>query len=200
MKYGRFTKFLHLSIAVTITLQLVLSLLMESPRPHHARTLLQSTGYELHEIVGLTVLALLVMHWLIFLSGNAYKGLGHFFPWFSRQRRQALWDEARKLAKLQLGKPDDQDAVAGAIQGAGLLVGLFLAVSGCLIFLGMANDGTSSETIRWVREFHGFWGPVMWGYLGVHVCATLLHRLQGHREVLEIFRLGASSPVDRDSP
>lgn len=193
MRYGRFTKFLHMALALAITLQLLLSLVMAPPHLHHARTAWQSTGYKMHEFVGLTVLGLLILHWLTFLSGHARNGMGHFFPWFSSRRRGAFWGEVQKLFRLQLDDPQDQDAVAGAIQGLGLLVGLFLGASGCLIFFGMASDGTSGKTIHWIREFHGFWGPVMWGYLGIHVCATLVHHIKGHRQVLDIFRLGSSA-------
>jgi len=191
MKFGRITKLLHLGLASTISLQLLLSLVMASPHPGRERGLVGTFSYQLHEYVGLTALVLILLHWLLFLSGNAYKGLGHFYPWFSAQRRQSLWLEVRSLARLQVGNPATQDQVAGALQGLGMLVGLMLAASGGLIFFGMAADGSASPSIHLVKEFHGFWGPVMWGYVGIHFCATVMHRLLGHDEVADIFRLGS---------
>ena len=192
MKYSRITKLLHLGVASTISLQLLLSLVMEAPHAGRTRSLMESIGYDLHEFVGLAALTFISLHWLVFLSGNAYKGLGHFFPWFSSQRRQSVWREAKALMHLQLGEVATQDQVAGALQGLGLLIGLMLAVSGGVIFWGMAADGSGGPMIHLVKEFHGFWGPVMWGYLGIHLGATLLHRVLGHDEVTDIFRVGSS--------
>ncbi len=191
MKYSRITKLLHLGVASTISLQLLLSLVMASPHPGRERSLVGTWGYELHEYVGLTALALIVLHWLLFFSGNAYKGLGHFFPWFSAPRRQSLWQEVRTLARFRVGNPATQDQLAGALQGLGMLVGLMLAASGGLIFFSMAADGSGSPSVHLVKEFHGFWGPVMWGYVGIHFGATLIHRFLGHDEVADIFRLGS---------
>jgi len=45
-----------------------------------------------------------------------------------------------------------------------------------------------NAAIHAVKEFHELWGPVMWGYAGIHTGATLLHIWLGQRSVLLIFR------------
>ena len=127
-------------------------------------------------------------HWVVFATGHAHKGIGHFFPWFSRASRDAVLGEVRELITLKLGDPEQNDSLAGAIEGLGLLVGSILAVSGAVLFFGIAENGVMSRTIHTVKEFHEFWGPVMWAYLCIHAGAAMLHPGLGHRSVLSIFK------------
>ena len=188
MKYGRVTRVLHLLIAIGISLQLLLSLVMEAPRPGHGVGGLEAFTFEAHEFVGIAVLAILVVHWLMFVTGNAHKGWLHFFPWFSAERVRAVFTEVGELVRFKVGDPEVQDSLAGAIQGLGLVVASLLAVTGTVVFFGMADDGSMSAAVHAVKEFHEFWGPVMWGYLVLHIGAVMLHRALGHRSVLGIFR------------
>lgn len=188
MKYGLYTRVLHWLLAAAISLQMLLSLVMRPPHPGRVHTAFENLTYDAHRYVGVAVLAIVVLHWLLFISGNAHKGWGHFFPWFSRERRTAVFDDIKGLLRLRIENPEQQDSLAGGIQGLGLLVGTLLAASGLVLFLGMASDGAMSATVHAIAEFHSFWGPVMWGYLGLHVGAVAIHLLSGHRSVLNIFR------------
>lgn len=188
MKYGRFTRVLHLFIAAGITFELLSSLFMKTPRPGRVLTPLQSFGYETHQWVGMAVLAVLALHWAVFAAGHAHKGIGHFFPWFSRARMGEVAGEVRELLQFRVTDPERNDSLSGAIEGIGLLVGTLLAVSGAVLFFGTADNGTMSNAIRSARKFHEFWGPAMWTYLCVHAGAAMLHLGLGHRSLLLIFR------------
>ena len=189
MKYSRPIRILHALFALGITLQLLLSNLMRQPRPGRLRTAFEALTFAIHEYVGLALVVVLVVHWLLHLAGHAPKGLAHFFPWFSRERMVRLKAEARELLQMKLGEPEAQDAIAGAIQGVGLVVATLLAISGGVVFFGMADDGTMSEATRSIRKVHTTIAPLMWGYLGVHLAAALVHVAAGHRSILAIFRL-----------
>jgi len=165
---------------------------MRQPRPGRLRTAFEALTFAVHEYVGLALILVLVAHWLLHLARRAPKGLGHFFPWVSRERMGRLRVEATDLMRLQLGEPDAQDAIAGAIQGLGLVIATILAITGGIVFFGMADDGTMSATIRSVRKAHTTLAPLMWGYIGIHVVATIVHVAAGHRSILAIFRLRAS--------
>jgi len=188
MKFGRFTRILHTLIAIGITLELVSSLVLRTPRPGRALTPLQSFGYQAHEMIGMAVLVVLILHWLVFATSHAHKGIGHFFPWFSRASRDAVLGEVRELLTLKLGDPEQNDSLSGAIEGLGLLVGSILAVSGAVLFFGIAENGAMSRPVHAVKDFHEFWGPVMWTYLCIHAGAAMLHLGLGHRSVLSIFK------------
>lgn len=188
MKYTRFTRILHSLIAAGITLEMLLTLFMKNPRPGRVLTTLQAFSYESHRWIGMAVLAVLALHWLVFAAGHAHKGISHFFPWFSRARRDELASEIRELLRFKVADPADKDALSGAVEGIGLLIGTLLAVSGAILFFGIAEDGSASRAVRVVKEFHEFWGPAMWTYLGVHAGAVMLHLALGHRSVLQVFR------------
>jgi cytochrome b561 len=189
MKFGRFTRLLHLLIAVGITLELLSSLFMKTPRPGRVLTPLQSLGYEIHQWVGMAVLVALALHWTVFAAGHAHKGIGHFFPWFSRSRMTEIAREVRELLRFRIADPDRCDSLSGAVEGIGLVLGTLLAVSGAWLFFGAAPDGTLGAALRPIRKFHEFWGPAMWAYLGVHAGAAMLHLGLGHRSILAVFRL-----------
>jgi cytochrome b561 len=188
MKYSRFTRILHALIAIGISLELLLSLVMKAPKPGRVLTPLQSFVYEAHKMVGMAVLVVLFLHWIVFVSGHAYKGIGHFFPWFSNARMQAVLSDIRELLRLKVGDPEQEDSFSGAIEGLGFIVGSILAASGTVLFFGIAENGAMSAVTHAVKEFHEFWGPVMWGYLGIHAGAMMVHLGLGHRSVLSIFR------------
>jgi len=123
------------------------------------------------------------------LSGQARNGLGHFFPWFSPPRLRELSREARAIARLRIGDPDEEIALAGAVQGLGLIIALVLAVTGTTIYFGMAPDGAMSAAIRSVRTIHTTAAPLMWGFLAIHVAAVAVHLALRHRSILAIFRV-----------
>jgi len=188
MKYGRFTRILHTLIASGILLELLSSLVMRTPRSGRVLTPLQSFGYEAHAWVGMAVFVVLVLHWLVFAAGHAHKGMGHFFPWFSRARLDAVVSEARELLRLKVGDPEQNDSLAGAFEGLGLLVASILAITGVVLFFGIAESGAMSRATRAVREFHEFWGPAMWTYLCIHAGAAMVHLGLGHGSILSVFR------------
>jgi cytochrome b561 len=192
VKYSRPIRVLHAAFAFGISLQLLLSNLMRQPRPGRLRTAFETLTFAIHDYVGLALIAVLIVHWLLHLAGHAPKGLAHFFPWFSRERMGRLKAEARELLQMKLAEPEAQDAIAGAIQGLGLVVAALLAITGGVIFFGMADDGTMSATTRSIRKVHTTLAPLMWGYLGIHIAAALAHVAAGHRSILAIFRLRGS--------
>jgi cytochrome b561 len=188
MKYGRFTRILHSLIAIGILLELLSSLVMRTPRPGRVVTPLQAFGYDTHAWVGMAVFVVLVLHWIVFVAGHARKGIGHFYPWFSRARLDAVVSDARELLRLRVEDPDKADSLAGAIEGLGLLVASILGATGVALFFGIAENGVMSSAIRTVREFHEFWGPAMWTYLCIHAGAAMVHLGLGHRSILSVFR------------
>lgn len=188
MKYGRLTRILHTLIAIGISLELLLSLVMEAPKLGRVPTPLQSFGYEAHKMIGMAVFVVLFLHWIVFVTGNAYKGIGHFFPWFSNSRMQAVLSDIRELFILRVGDPEQKDSFSGAIEGLGFIVGSILAASGAVLYFGIAENGAMSAVIHALKEFHEFWGPVMWWYLGIHAGAAVVHLGLGHRSILSIFR------------
>ena len=184
-----YIRLLHLLLATGIVVSLVTSLFSERPEAGEMRSAVEAIGFEVHELAGMAVLAVLAVHWLAFAVGNAYKGIGYFFPWFSPTRLRGLGAELRQFARLELGEPGAQDAVAGAVQGFGLVIGSALAATGAMLYFGIAPDGSMSTAVHAVKELHETLGPAMWAYLVIHAGAAAVHLLVGHRSVLDVFWL-----------
>jgi uncharacterized membrane protein len=135
MKYNKLTRWLHAAIALGVTLQLLLSLAMETPKPGRPFGGLEAAAFESHEVMGLFVSGVLLLHWLFLLSGHAGLGKEHLFPWFSRQRRDAMIDEIKQQwARRRLEDTQQPSAVAGATHGLGLLVTSIMAITGGVVY------------------------------------------------------------------
>jgi len=190
LTYDKTTRWLHAGLALGITLQLALSLVMESPEPDEpAITGIAAATFEVHENVGMVVLAILVLHWLWQLSGHTLHGLGHLFPWFSASGRAAVVADAKHLVASRMRDNPEVSPLAGAVHGLGILVATAMAASGAVLYFGMADNGSMSKPVNVIEEFHGLMANFMWAYLVGHVAMGALHRKLGHADGSEIFRL-----------
>ena len=195
MKYDRITRWLHAGIALGVVVQLLCSLFMAVPSPGRH---LPHAGYLLfliHRWSGITVVALVILHWLWNLSGHVAGGWGHLFPWFSGPRMQRLMSDIKDAPKWLKGEfPDQQEEtipLAGAIHGLGLLAVTAVALSGAVIFFGMGPDGAASGFVALVKEGHAFLGNVIWVYFVGHAGIAVLHQVRGERLISRMFNLVA---------
>lgn len=188
MRYDPVTRLLHLCIAVGVSVQMLVSLVMVHPKPGRAA----NQWFELHETLGLALLGVLVAHWLWSLGRSAARAepMG-LFPWFSRTRMAELGADIREtsayLMRLRLPEGEKARPLPAAIQGLGLLLALVLAATGAVLFIGMAPDGRMSAPVHAVKEVHEALAPLMWAYLVVHPALGVLHQLAGHRTLDRVF-------------
>ncbi|MBY0431158.1 MAG: cytochrome b/b6 domain-containing protein [Rhodospirillales bacterium] len=183
------TRALHAGIAVGMSAQMLTSLAMVYPKPGR----LPNAWYEVHETLGMALLGLLLVHWLWVLLRTLRGEPLMLMPWFSPQRRAALWADLREvvadLSRLRLPADDRPRPLAAAIQGLGLLLGVALAGTGTALALGMAENGAMGPLLHDVKEVHEALGPLMWAYLAVHPTLALLHQMAGHGTLSAMFRL-----------
>lgn len=190
MKYDPLTRLLHLLVAGGVTLQLMTSLVMVYPKPGR----LPNSWYEIHETVGMGLLAVVTAYWLWVAARSAVRGEPlMLFPWLSGRRLIALRDDcietAKEVAHLRLATGTEPRPLPAAIQGLGLLLLLGLAGTGSAIELAMAPDGGLSPLFRAVKEVHESMAPLMWAYLVVHPLMGLLHQMAGHGSLNRMFGL-----------
>jgi cytochrome b561 len=188
MKYDPLTRILHLLVALGVTSQMVTSLVMIYPKPGR----LPNQWYEVHEAVGITLLGVVSVHWLWALSRTVLRGEAlMLFPWFSAAKLRALWaDVVETMDGLRHGQlPNGRDTkpLPAAVQGAGLLLALFMAGTGTALAVGMAPDGGLSLTLRAVKEIHEAAAPLMWAYLIAHPLLGLAHQMAGHQTLNRMF-------------
>ena len=191
MKYDRMTRWLHAGIALGISAQLGLSLLMEAPddQDEVLASGLPLQLFEAHENIGMALLALLVLHWLWSLSGHVQGGFGHLFPWFSKERMNKVKEEAKEALNFKVSDPEVNNALAGAVHGLGLLAATGMAATGAVIFFNLSETGHMTKLGETFHNIHGIIAPLMWGYLIGHVAVAVIHKKMGHTNVKEMFSL-----------
>jgi cytochrome b561 len=188
MKYDTLTRILHGLAALGVASQMLTSLVMVYPKPGR----LPNEWYEVHEVVGISLLAIVSMHWLWAIGRIMVRGETlMLFPWLSRSLLSDLGrdiaETAREALRGRLTGGDETRSLPAAVQGAGLLLALLMAGTGTSLAIGMAPDGALSPTLRTVKEIHEAMAPVMWTYLIAHPLLGILHQLAGHRALNKMF-------------
>ncbi|MGE5310357.1 MAG: cytochrome b/b6 domain-containing protein [Nitrospirota bacterium] len=191
MNYDRVVRWLHAGMALAVVIQMLSSMVMQVPQPGRMPLEPQHAFFLIHEASGLTVVTLLVLHWLWALSGYVAGGWGHLFPWFSRARLQALLAALKALPTwLRDNRAVDEEVMhplVGAVHGLGLLT--VMALTGATMVLGMGLGGSMGTILRAVRWAHGFFANFMWAYVMGHVAMALLHQVRGERLLTKMFDL-----------
>lgn len=180
---SRTTRWLHLLVAAVVVHQMIMSTLMQVPNVQHHRV--GNVWWEFHEYGGLSSFVILLAFWLWSIKRSAAEtGFGDWFPWFSADRRAALWcdigDYLRAARKLRLPTPGAATPLAAMVQGLGLLLVTVMSISGCLIWLSLQLGGDWPVRLHWIKQLHGTLGNVVWYYLAIHAGAAVMHEFFGH--------------------
>jgi cytochrome b561 len=186
------TRLLHLGLALAVTAQLALSLVMPAPGVHHHRhTPLQADSFEIHEWVGMATLGIVLAHWLWTAFARESVGLSRLFPWRSRARRE-VYSDLRGLGSRQLPHGGPRGGLPGLVHGLGLLAVSGMALTGSVIFFWLPENGAAVPAgAKNVIEIHQFIANFVWVYWFGHVGLAVLHRLAGHDTLRAMFRLRA---------
>ena len=88
-KWSVQTRWLHMGLALTVTLQLAISLIMEPPDEESASAIARA-AFEAHEAVGIAAVMVVALHWLWTVLSRADGGLARLFPW-----RGSAWTEVK---------------------------------------------------------------------------------------------------------
>lgn len=171
------TRLFHASLAAAVIVQLLSSLWMHRPRG----TTPGNNFFLVHEYAGMVALALAFLFWVTVLRRHVGTAPGALIPWFSAERRRALWADVgthlRAARALTLPPHDDKAALPSAIHGLGLLLISYMAVSGTYWYLmSLAGLGRSAFVAPFM-ELHGLLGNVVWAYLIGHAALALLHHV-----------------------
>jgi len=184
-RWSRPLRLLHLLLAIGVTVQLSIGSFMHSPRQGRP----DSFGFETHEILGLTLLALVVLHWLWSLT-HPNEGLRHLFPWTRAGLRRVLTEfwQAVRYQQLPSGGPDVDSGLAGFTHGLGLLAVTGMALTGCAFYLSrMAGAGHVALEI--IEDIHDTLAVITWIYWSGHLAVTVLHSLFRHPTFMRMFSL-----------
>lgn len=187
------TRLLHLALASGVTLQLLLSTIMQRPRPGTVATTLESLAFSLHEVIGLS-LALVIPCWLLWLLLRRDEPTaGELFMWTRRAGRLAMSGAIRRVLtdawRGLLTVEGEIQPLVRSVHGLGILCVLLMACSGILAWLGMDETGALTGWARIALDIHQLTANFMWLFLIGHAGMALLHQYRGEATISRMFSL-----------
>lgn len=178
------TRLLHFLLALSVTHQLFISLVMVVPQDNRPGDIL----FSLHENAGLATFAIVLTYWSWLALRRSDRGAGALFPWFSRSARTAVVNDVlahlTSLRRLRL-PPGEEQPLAAAVHGLGFLAATIMAGTGAIAWSSLLSKPTTAL----ILEVHMTLGNVMWVYLIGHTTLALLHEFAGERLLRRIFSL-----------
>ena len=183
------TRLLHWGMAVTVSFQLLISLIMEHPKPGRVLTSTQALSFELHEWVGLATVGVIIAHWVwsaLFTRDDS--GFRHLFPWDAKGRAKLLV-ELRQILRFQLPQGGPEGGLAGLVHGLGFLAVSAMAATGAVLFFIYPKSGAETPFVGNVADLHSLIANLAWVYWYGHIGMALLHEILGHRVLARIFLL-----------
>lgn len=190
------TRWLHIGLAVTVTAQLFISLIMEPPI-HQDASALAHGAYQVHEAVGLAALAIVLAHWLWTMIAKADGGRAHLFPWRG-EALAAVKGDIAALMNRRLPDGGPRGGLPGLVHGLGFLAVSGMAMTGAVLFEIFPDAGRPGPIAHGFKEVHQFLANFVWAYWYGHVGLALLHKWSGHPNVKAMFSLGARNSFSGD--
>jgi cytochrome b561 len=184
-QWSRPLRLLHLLLAIAVTAQLFIGSFMRSP--HHGRA--DSVGFEVHEILGFTILVLVLLHW-VWSYKHPNEGLRHLFPW-TRSGLCSVYSEllqAVRQRRLPPGGPGTDGGLAGFVHGLGLLAVTAMVVTGSVFYFSRMS-GVGRNTLEIIEDIHDSLAVITWVYWGGHLAMTLFHSLMHQHTFSHMFDL-----------
>jgi len=181
------TRFLHLGLALFITLELFNSLVMQE---RAAGSGLGGIMLEVHEWAGMGALLIVLAHWGWSIWGASNESIRHLFPWGSGDRAK-LWRELRDLSSLRLPPGGPSGRLAGLVHGLGFLAVTVMALTGAVLFFGLPEGGGEPGLLtEGAEEVHEILSTFVWIYWGGHVAMAVLHKVLARDGTLQrMFKL-----------
>ncbi len=152
---------------------------------HHTVGPVEETlGFEVHEILGLTIAALVVIRIMLAMTSLPGANWRHLFPWLFAEGRKQLSSEIKlQMAgwkSMKLAPPEDGEAVARSVHGLIILSSVIMGITGTILYFGWSTTAPQTEMIEWVASIHETVVGGLEALLGAHILAVILHQRQGH--------------------
>jgi len=134
-----------------------------------------STGYLIHAYLGLSLMSVLAIR---FMDGYGSRGVMGFRGWFpfSRSQFQLAVEDVGQLLQFKMPHRLAHQGITGVVQAAGLLIFMWMAITGTgIYFLGAADSGFGEI----LEELHEVGEALVPLYLLLHIGSVFLHSLAG---------------------
>jgi cytochrome b len=167
------TRFIHLGLTILGILALLTGLAAgDYKRAHHL-------GFSLHKWLGLSLAGFVFFRLWLGFYGNLEARFSQWLP-YTRERWLMVLKDIVNLLRLQLPERPTHQGLAGVVQGFGLAVFSWMALTGTLLFLFLEPGRRAGGVLHFVKELHelGLWLLLL--FLAIHVGAVILHALAGN--------------------
>ncbi|PKI16599.1 cytochrome b/b6 domain-containing protein [Colwellia sp. 12G3] len=135
-----------------------------------------SNGYLLHSYLGLSLASVMLIRVAIGFTNASALSFKKWSP-FSKQQRQYAIDDFRTLLTFKIPNRERHDGLAGLTQTFGLLIFIWMSVTGTTLFM-LGSEG-GSNIFEYVEELHEVGESLIPIFLALHVGAVILHTLCG---------------------
>jgi cytochrome b561 len=176
-----------MAMALAVSLQLLLSLVMVPPDEEHASTTARF-AFEAHQWVGLAAVVVVILHWLWSAISLEEGSLADLFPW-SGPGRAAIKEDLAKVRNRELPEGGPRGGLPGLVHGLGFLAVTGMALTGLTLFIIFPESGKPDSTVESVADIHSLIANFVWVYWFGHVAMALGHRWAGHPNVKDMFSL-----------
>lgn len=191
------TKILHIGMVATVSAQLFISLIMSEPDDKGSA--IGHLAYQAHEVVGLTALGIIALHWVWSISSQSDGRLKHLFPWSGSEKKRVI-SEIKALSSGQLPDTRKHGGLAGFVHGLGFLAVTGAAISGAIIFFTFPESGNPGALGEATKEIHEAIAALVWTYWAAHGGIAILHHLSGSDTVKKIFSFKAMKTKSNKLP
>lgn len=170
---------LHLTVALLVTAQIVIGLVMSRHTLFLVRT---------HFYLGLTIAAIVLLHWAWLLLRERSL-LHHLFPWTPRRLVEAVRDAtAASRGQLPQSGPSGS-ALAGLVHGLGLLALTAVAALGTTIFVLLQLGRAKTHLAETIEDLHSTFAWILIVYWCGHVLLAAVHEARGDHVIARMFRI-----------
>ncbi|MCE5266059.1 MAG: cytochrome b/b6 domain-containing protein [Deltaproteobacteria bacterium] len=136
-------------------------------------------GFSLHRWIGVGVALLIGLRLAYGIWGPEEIRFINWVP-YTRERLRLVWEDVAGLARFRLPERQPHQGVAALVETSGLLLFLFLAASGLLLFFMIAQGHRAEGMTRAVKEFHEVAEVLLPLFFFGHGGAVLLHAMTGN--------------------
>lgn len=206
-RYAKQIRILHSLLALCMLTQIAIGELMDVPevedapatagihwimpayayegQQHPAGMPVEETlGFEVHEILGLTIAGLLLVRLMLAMTSLPGANWRDLAPWASAGGRKQLVRESKmQMAGWKQGKlapPEDGEAVARSVHGFILLAGFGMGITGPILYFGWSQTTPQTDLIELVAQTHELLIGGLEALLAAHILAVIMHQRQGH--------------------
>lgn len=156
--------FLHAGLALTVTIQLFVSLVM-------------GAWFPVHMWVGFVAFWIVILHWIhSYYDKKGITSFKHLFP-YGPKGLLAILRDLKNLCFLRLPAKGAQPGLPGLVHGLGLLAVTGMAFSGILMFIEIIQGHPLHGLFLSAKHLHSFIGPIVWAYWIGHLVMALAHEV-----------------------